>query len=70
MLCDADGKEVSKVKGKYELPEVSSDEEWADWEVRVEYGEDPDDLRSMFDQLIRTFAAKALKQAINTGYVE
>ena len=38
--------------------------------MRVEYGEDPDDLRSMFDQLIRTFAAKELKKAIHIGYVE
>lgn len=70
VLADASGKEVSKVSGKYELPEVSSDDEWTEWEVRVQYGEDPDDLRSMFDQLIRTFAAKALKQSINTEYVE
>ncbi len=61
VLKDADGKQVSKVSGKYEFPEISSDDEWDEWEIRVEYGEDPDDLRSMIDQLTRNFAAKALK---------
>ena len=51
------------------MPEVSSDDEWADWEVRIEYGEDPDNLRSCLDQLVRTFAPKAIKQAIDTDYV-
>lgn len=49
MLADADGNAVSTVEGKYEMPEISNDEEWIDWEVRVEYGEDPDNLRSMLD---------------------
>jgi len=70
VLADPSGKEISKVSGKYELPEVSSDDEWTEWEVRVQFGEDPDNLLSMFEQLIRTFAAKALKQTINTEYVE
>ena len=49
VLADADGNSVSEVEGKYEMPEVSNDDEWDEWEVRVEYGEDPDNLRSMLD---------------------
>lgn len=61
VLADADGTEVSKVEGKYEMPEVSNDDDWEDWECRVEYGEDPNHLRDCLDQLIRSFAPKALK---------
>ena len=70
VLADANGGEVAKVEGRYELPEISSDDDWQEWEVRVEYGEDPNNLRDMLDQMIRSFAPKALKQAINTEYVE
>lgn len=49
MLADAGGAEIAKVEGRYDLPEVSSDEDLEDWEVRVEYGEDPENLRSMLD---------------------
>ena len=49
VLADSDGNQISKMEGKYEMPEVSSDEEWTDWETRVEYGEDKDNLRSMLD---------------------
>ena len=70
VLADSDGNQISKMEGKYEMPEVSSDEEWTDWETRVEYGEDKDNLRSMLDQMIRTFAPKALKEAINTDFAE
>lgn len=61
VLADADGNQVSQVEGKYELPEVCNDDEWDEWEVRVEYGEDPDNLRAMLDQMIRNLAPKALK---------
>ena len=49
ILGDSDGNQISRMEGKYELPEVSSDEDWEDWEVRVEFGEDPDNLRSMLE---------------------
>ena len=49
VLADGAGNEVSKVEGKYEIPEMSQDDEWEEWEVRVEYGDDPDNLRSMLD---------------------
>ena len=49
VLADAGGAEIAKVEGRYDLPEVSSDEDSEDWEVRVEYGEDPENLRSMLD---------------------
>lgn len=48
-LKDADGHEISKIEGKYTLPEVSSDDEWNEWEVRVEFGEDADNLRAMLE---------------------
>lgn len=49
VLADPDGTEVSKVEGKYELPEVANDEEWEDWECRTEYGDDPNNLRDCLD---------------------
>ena len=52
--------------GKYELPEISNDDEWDEWEVRVEFGEDENNLRSMLEQMVRSFAPKALKQTIDT----
>ena len=52
------------------MPEVSNEDEWDEWEVRTEYGEDPDNLRSMLDQMVRNFAPKALKQVINTEFVD
>ena len=70
VLADTDGHEVSKVEGTYLLPEVSQDDEWEEWECRVEYGDDPHNLRECLDQLIRSFAPKALKQRINTDFVE
>ena len=70
VLADSDGNQVSKVDGKYEMPEVSNEDEWDEWEVRTEYGEDPDNLRSMLDQMVRNFAPKALKQVINTEFVD
>lgn len=69
-LKDADGNEVSKIEGKYTLPEVSSEDEWGEWEVRVEFGEDADDLRAMLEQMIRTLAPRALKQKINEEFVD
>lgn len=70
VLNDADGHSVATMEGKYELPEVSNDSEWDEWEVRTEYGEDEQNLRAMLDQMVRTLAPKALKQAINTDFVE
>ena len=70
VLGDADGNQVSKMEGKYELPDMSNDDEWNDWEVRVEFGEDADNLRSMLEQMVRTIAPKALKQAIDTQFVQ
>jgi len=55
------GEQVATMEGKFDLPEVSNDSEWDEWEVRTEYGEDEQNLRSMLDQMVRTFAAKALK---------
>ena len=31
------GHEVAFCEGAYEMPEVSNEEEWQDWEVRVTY---------------------------------
>ena len=69
VLADADGNSVSQVEGKYEMPEICNDDDWDEWEVRVEYGEDPDNLRAMLDQMVRTFAPQALKLAINNDFV-
>ena len=39
-----DGPEM-KVEGKWEMPDMCNDDEWEEWEVRTEWGEDPDNLR-------------------------
>ena len=49
VLADAEGNQVSQLEGKYVLPEVSNEDEWDEWEVRVEFGEDPDNLREMLE---------------------
>ena len=61
-LKDADGKVVSSCTGKYEMPEVSSDDPWKDWEVRVVVMKDDDNLQSAMNQAIRTLAPEALKK--------
>ena len=48
-LSDGDGKVVSKCEGTYELPEMSNEDDWKDWEVRVVYTKDEHDLRSAMD---------------------
>ena len=70
VLKDAEGKEVSKCTGNYFIPEICNDDEWSEWEVRLEYTEDKESMRSFADQLLRSFAPKALKQAIQEQFVE
>ena len=48
-LSDGDGKVVSTCQGTYELPEMSNEDGWKDWEVRVVYTRDEHDLRSAMD---------------------
>ena len=48
-LSDSEGKVVSKCEGTYELPEMSNEDEWQEWEVRVLYTKDENDLRSAMD---------------------
>ena len=31
------------------MPEVANDDDWDEWVVNVEYGDDPDNMRSMLD---------------------
>lgn len=52
------------------LPEVSNDDEWDEWEVRVEYGEETKNLRGMLDSKVKNSAGNALKQAINRDFVQ
>lgn len=49
VLADADGNQVSQCEGKYVLPEVANEDEWDEWEVRTEFGEDADNLREMLE---------------------
>lgn len=48
-LVDKDGKEIACCVGTYEWPEISSEESWEDWECRVVYLEDKEQLRGMLD---------------------
>mmetsp|Transcript_1000 Transcript_1000/g.1367 ORF Transcript_1000/g.1367 Transcript_1000/m.1367 type:complete len:91 (+) Transcript_1000:790-1062(+) len=49
VLADADGSQIATMDGKYDLPEVCNEDEVDEWEVRVEYGNDEQNLRSMLD---------------------
>ncbi len=55
------------LKGSYELPEVSNEEEL--WEVRVTMGEDKQGIQSMLEQMVRTLAPKELREAIKRDFV-
>ena len=61
-LNDSEGNVVSKCEGTYELPEMSNEDDWQEWEVRVVYTKDEHDLRSAMDQMVRKFAPEALKK--------
>ena len=61
-LNDNEGNVVSKCEGTYELPEMSNEDDWQEWEVRVVYTRDEHDLRSAMDQMVRKFAPEALKK--------
>lgn len=52
------------------MPEVSNEDGWKEWEVRVSYTKDDDDLKSAMDQMVRSFAPEALKKAIQDDFVE
>lgn len=69
-LVDKDGAVISKCVGTYEWPEISNEEPFDSWECRVVYLEDKDQLRGMLDQMIRNFAPKDLKKAINEKFVQ
>jgi len=47
MMAMEGGKEVASCEGTYEMPEVSNEEEWADWEIRVSYGQDSENLKEV-----------------------
>ena len=69
-LHDSEGNVVSRCLGMYELPEVSNEDAWKEWEVRVTYTSDDDDLKSALDQMVRAFAPEALKKKIQEDFVE
>lgn len=69
-LEDKEGNVVSKCVGTFEWPEISNDEPFENWECRVVYLEDKDQLRAMLDQMIRNFAPKMLKKQIQEQFVE
>ena len=61
---------VATCTGTFELPEVSNEDEWDEWECRVSILEDKDSLASCLNQMFRNFAPKALKKAIQDDFVE
>lgn len=65
-MMDAD-KVFANLKGSYELPEVSNEEE--QWEVRVTMGEDKQGIQSMLEQMVRTLAPKQLNETIKREFV-
>lgn len=63
-------KVISKMTGVYELPEVSYDEEQNGWEVRAGFSEDKDNIKKVFEQMVRKLGAEALKKHILVGFVD
>lgn len=63
---DGEGNEVASMKGTYELPEISSDidDEGDEWEIKPIIKEDPQNLKSRYESIIRKDAANALRKAI------
>ena len=56
--------------GVYELPEVSNDEEQDGWEVRSGFEDDKDNIKKVFEQMVRKLGADALKKHILVGFVD
>lgn len=63
-MTDKEGKSIANCTGTYELPEISNEESMNNWEVRVQYQQDDQNLKACLDQFIKGFAPKALKESI------
>lgn len=48
-MNDKDGKSIASCSGTYDLPEVSNEEKADDWEVRVQYQTDEQNLKACLD---------------------
>lgn len=69
-MTDKDGKSIANCTGTYDLPEVSNEESMDNWEIRVQYQQDEQNLKACLDQFIKGFATKALREAIQKEFVE
>ena len=71
VVKDGEGKEVGKLKGEYEFPEISSDidDDGEDWEVRTSFKQDEGNLKSRFDTLVRKDIPKELRKTIKEQFV-
>lgn len=71
VLKDGDGNEIGKLKGSYELPEISSDidDSGDEYEVRSSVKEDSGKLKERFDTLIRKEIPKELRKSIQENFV-
>jgi activator of HSP90 ATPase len=47
MMAMEGGTEVASCEGTYEMPEISNEEEVDDWEIRVSYSKDTDNLKAV-----------------------
>jgi len=67
-MRDKDGKTIfATAEGKYELPEISNEED--QWELRTSVTKDSESIMKVLDQMVRTLAPKALKDAIRADFV-
>ena len=59
------------MKGSYELPEISNDieDDGDEWEVKTSIKEDPQNLKSRYENIIKKDAANALRKAIKEQFV-
>lgn len=72
IIKDGDGNELGKMKGDFDLPEVSNDldDDGEDYEVKTNVTEDSAKLKARFFETLRKDGAKALRTAIKEGFVK
>jgi activator of HSP90 ATPase len=71
ILRDGEGKEIGKISGSYNLPEVSNDidDDGEEWEIKNEYVEDRGNIRSRVENIVKKDAPNALRKDIKAKFV-
>lgn len=70
MMAMEGDKEVASCEGTFEMPEISNEEAVDDWEIRVSYTKDTDNLKAILGQMISGMATKELRKEIKEKFVD